>query len=203
MVKLFYQQCRIAILSVLLFSILTGLIYPCFITLLAQVFFPWKANGSLIMREQTIIGSLLLGQSFSDPKYFFPRPSSTGGFPYNALASSGSNYAMGNKTYLKIVQGRINALKAFMPKNNDLIPLDLVTASGSGLDPHISVQAALYQAGRIAKVRQLAQTDIEELIQKYIERRSLGILGEPRVNVLLLNLALDTLSSQGEHPNAN
>ena len=191
------KQLRPALVSLLLFTLITGVIYPLVVTGIAQVVFPSQANGSLILKDGKAVGSKLIGQSFDDPKYFWGRLSATGTFPYNAFnaenltASSGSNYGPLNPALIQMVQARIDALKAADPTNTAPIPVDLVTASGSGLDPHISVAAALYQLSRVAKARGMSETDVHALIDKYTEGRQFGFLGEPTVNVLELNLALD------------
>jgi potassium-transporting ATPase KdpC subunit len=195
-------QLKPAIIVLALLTLITGVIYPLAVTVIAQVAFPAQANGSLIMRDGQPIGSRLIGQSFDDPKYFWGRLSATGTFPYNAFnaaalaASSGSNYGPLNPSLLEIVQGRINALKAADPDNTRSIPVDLVTASGSGLDPHISPAAAEYQVARVARVRGLDETVVRQLVAQHTQGRDLGVLGEPRVNVLELNLALDATQSQ-------
>lgn len=190
-------QIRPAITLLAVFTIITGVIYPLIVTGFAQVVFPHQANGSLIVINGKTYGSELIGQQFSDPKYFWGRLSATGDFPYNAFnaetltGSSGSNYGPMNQALLDMVQARIDALHAADPDNTAPIPVDLVTASGSGLDPHISVAAALYQVHRVATARGMSEADITALVEKYTEGRQFGFLGEPRVNVLLLNLALD------------
>jgi potassium-transporting ATPase KdpC subunit len=195
-------QLKPAIIILALLTLITGVIYPLAVTVIAQVAFPAQANGSLIMRDGQPIGSRLIGQSFDDPKYFWGRLSATGTFPYNAFnadaltASSGSNYGPLNPSLLEMVQGRINALKAADPDNTRSIPVDLVTASGSGLDPHISPAAAEYQVARVARVRGLDETVVRQLVAQHTEGRGLSILGEPRVDVLELNLALDATQSQ-------
>ena len=181
-------QLRPALTLLALFTILTGVIYPLVITGIAQVAFPNQANGSIVVMDGKAYGSELIGQQFDDPKYFCGRPSAAG---YNAAASSGSNYGPMNPALLDAVQARIDALKAADPENTLPIPVDLVTASGSGLDPHISVAAALYQVHRVASARGLSEAEVASLVEKYTEGRQFGFLGEPRVNVLLLNLALD------------
>jgi potassium-transporting ATPase KdpC subunit len=190
-------QLRPAFFMLLIFTLITGVIYPLVVTGVAQVLFPSQANGSLIMVDGKAIGSELIGQQFDDPKYFWGRISATSTFAYNAFnaenltASSGSNYGPLNPALTEIVQTRIDALKAADPDNTLPIPVDLVTASGSGLDPHISIAAATYQVHRVAAVRGLSEAEVQSLLDEYTEGRQFGFLGEPRVNVLLLNLALD------------
>jgi len=182
---------RPAIVSLALLSVVTGLAYPALVTVIAQVVFPYQANGSLIVRDGKTVGSALIGQPFDDPKYFWGRPSATSPFGYNAGASSGSNLSPTNPDLIKAVQGRVDALRAADPGNTAPVPVDLVTASGSGLDPHISPAAALYQVERVAKARNRDRQGIAQLVERYTEGRTFGMLGEPRVNVLALNLALD------------
>lgn len=193
MFKEIFKQARIASILLVLLSLLTGLFYPLLITGIAQLAFPWKANGSLIYKNNKMIGSLLIGQFFLSPKYFWGRPSATDPFPYNSANSSGSNFGTVNQEFLNQVKLRINYLKKFDPQNNGLIPVDLITASGSGLDPEISPEAALYQVERIAKARGISKEVIENLVKKSIKKRYLGIFGEPRINVLEINLILDRL----------
>ncbi len=187
------RQFRPAIVSILVFTVITGLAYPLLITGLAQVAFPYQANGSVIIVNGKSIGSQLIGQWFDDPKYFWGRLSATSPYPDNAASSSGSNLGPSNSALADEVKARIAALKAADPGNNAPIPVDLVTSSGSGLDPNISVAAALYQAPRIARLRGLTEDQVVALINQYTQGRQLGFLGEPRVNVLELNLALDQL----------
>jgi potassium-transporting ATPase KdpC subunit len=182
---------RAAIVSLALFTVVTGLAYPVVVTVIAQLVFPHQANGSLIMKDGKPAGSALIGQPFDDPKYFWGRPSATSPFGYNAGSSVASNLSPTNADLIKAVQGRVDALRAADPGNTVPVPVDLVTASGSGLDPHISPAAALYQVGRVARARKINETVVNDLVAKHIEGRLLGLLGEPRVNVLALNLALD------------
>jgi potassium-transporting ATPase KdpC subunit len=182
------SQLRPAFFMLLIFTVITGVIYPLAVTGIAQVVFPHQANGSLIVVDGKAYGSELVGQQFDDPKYFWGRPSAAG---YNAAASSGSNYGPMNPALTDMVQARIDALKTADPNNTLPIPVDLATASGSGLDPHISVAAALYQVSRVASARGLSEAEVTPLVEKYTEVRQFGFLGEPRVNVLKLNLALD------------
>lgn len=185
------KHLRTSIISIVLFTVLTGLLYPLAVTGIAQLIFPGKANGSMIVKDGKSLGSELIGQSFSDPKYFWSRPSATGPFAYNAGASSGSNYGTLNPALLDALNRRIKDLKDADPQNTNPIPVDLVTASGSGLDPHISVAAALYQLPRVARNRNMSEEKIRTLVDQFTEDRQLGFLGEPRVNVLKLNLALN------------
>jgi len=171
-------------------TIITGLIYPLLVTGISQAIFPSQSNGSLIIVDGKAVGSELIGQQFDDPGYFWGRPSAAG---YNAAASSGSNYGPLNPALTDMVQARIDALKAADPDNTLPIPVDLVTASGSGLDPHVSVAAALYQVHRVSSARGLSEADVQSLVEQYTDARQFGFLGEPRVNVLKLNLALNAL----------
>jgi K+-transporting ATPase ATPase C chain len=185
------QHLRPALMTLLLLTILTGVVYPLVVTGIAQVVFPFQANGSLIVKGGKPVGSALIGQPFDDPRYFWGRPSATTPFGYNAGSSSGSNLSPTNPDLIKAVQGRVDALHAADPGNTAPVPVDLVTASGSGLDPHISPAAALYQVSRVARERKLDAAKVRELVEQHTEGRFLGMLGEPRVNVLALNLALD------------
>jgi potassium-transporting ATPase KdpC subunit len=184
---------RPAIVLFLILTLITGVVYPLVVTAIAQVVFPEQANGSLIIKEGRSLGSRLIGQSFNDPKYFWSRPSATAPQPYNALASTGSNLGPLNPALTDAVKSRIEALRAVDPTNTATVPVDLVTASGSGLDPQISVAAANYQAARVARARGLAAEVVRALIVAHAQGRFLGVLGEPRINVLELNLALDSL----------
>jgi K+-transporting ATPase ATPase C chain len=182
---------RVSLILLVVLTAVTGVIYPLVITGIAQVTFPAQANGSLIFKGGQPVGSALIGQPFDDPKYFWPRPSATSPFPDNAAASSGSNQGPLNPALAQAVQGRVDALRAADPGNAAPVPVDLVTASGSGLDPHISPAAALYQVPRVARERKLDVETVRALVERHIEGRTFGLLGEPRVNVLALNLALD------------
>lgn len=182
---------RPAISLFALLSIVTGLVYPFLVTGIAQTAFPGEANGSVIVRDGEAIGSRLIGQSFADPKYFWGRPSATAPMPYNGAASGGSNQGPLNPALTAAVKARIEALRAVDPDNARPIPTDLVTASGSGLDPHISPAAAAYQAARVARLRHLDPSAVGQLVEQYTDGHQWGIFGEPRVNVLALNLALD------------
>ena len=179
-----------AILIFIVLSVITGIFYPLFITGIAQVFFRNQANGSLIYQNGKPVGSSLIGQAFNDPKYFWGRISATSPVSFNAASSSGSNLGPTNPVLVEAVKARIKALKSADPDSN-LIPVDLVTSSASGLDPHISLAAAYYQSARIARLRGLSQDIINALIVKHTSGRLFGLIGEPVVNVLELNLALD------------
>jgi len=187
------KQMRPALVTLVLFTILTGVLYPLAVTGIGQLIFPQKANGSLITREGKTIGSDLIGQPFSAPGYFWGRLSATGTHAYNAALSSGSNLGPLNPALHDAVRGRLSALKSADPGNDLPVSVDLVTGSGSGLDPHISVASALYQVPRVARVRGVSAERIRQLVDQCTEGRQLGFLGETRVNVLQLNLALDTL----------
>lgn len=187
------EQSKIAFKLLLIFTVITGVIYPCLITILAQILFPFQSNGSLIIKNQEVIGSELIGQFFSDPKYFFSRPSVTKKFPYNPMYSGGSNLGPMNVLLIKEITPRITELKKTDPHNAKAIPIELITSSGSGLDPHITPMAAFYQAGRISKIRNVSINIINNLINKHIEKPQFWFLGNARVNVLKLNLALDNL----------
>jgi K+-transporting ATPase ATPase C chain len=179
----------------LLLTVVTGIVYPLLVTGVAQLAFPEKANGSLILREGGYAGSELIGQPFDDPKYFWGRLSATPDFPYNSSSSSGSNLGPSNPALVEAVKARVEALQKADPGNKSSIAIDLVTSSGSGLDPHISPAAALYQAPRVARARGLSEDRVRHLVEQFTEPRQWGFLGEPRVNVLKLNLALDHLQS--------
>jgi K+-transporting ATPase ATPase C chain len=183
---------RPALVLFVLLSALTGLLYPLAVTGAAQALFPAQAAGSLVVRDGKTVGSTLIGQNFSDPKHFWGRASATVPMPYNAGASSGSNQGPLNPALTDAVKGRIEALHAADPGNTQPVPVDLVTASASGLDPHISPAAARYQAARVARLRGMPAEHVAQLIEDHTEMPLWGVLGEPRVSVLALNLALDT-----------
>ena len=193
MIKDLLHQVRIAALALLSLTVVTGLFYPALVTGIAQVAFPFQANGSLLRHHGQIRGSALIGQAFTDPRYFWSRPSATSPFPYNAESSSGSNLGPTNPELLSQVRARVMALRPGQPGQDAPVPVDLVTSSGSGLDPHLSPAAALYQVSRVARARGLPAEMVHQLVMTHIEERQLGLLGEPRVNVLKLNLALDDL----------
>lgn len=182
-----------SIRALLFFTIVTGVAYPLLVTGIAQVAFEEEANGSLIEKDGKVIGSRLIGQPFSEPKYFWSRPSATSPMPYNAADSSGSNQGPTNPALKEAVEARIKALREAGADPKAPVPADLVTASASGLDPHISPAAAEYQVGRIAQARNVEAAKVRALVSLHTEGRQFGILGEPRVNVLNLNLALDAM----------
>jgi len=179
----------------LLLTLITGVVYPLVVTTLSQLLFPDQANGSLLKDQQgQLVGSALIGQTFSDAKYFWGRPSATSPYSYNASASSGSNLGPTNPALIEAISARIQALQAVDPQNKLPVPVDLITASGSGLDPHISPAAAEYQIKRVAKIRKLSEASVRDLVIANTEGRQFKLFGEPRVNVLQLNLALDQLA---------
>lgn len=186
---------RQAAVLLLLLTAITGLLYPLAVTGLAQLAFPHQADGSLIRRDGKPVGSTLIGQSFTDPRYFWGRPSATTPQPYDGMASGGSNLGPSNPALTDVVEARITALRAVDPGNHMPVPVDLVTASGSGLDPDISPAAALYQVNRVARVRGLPPAAVRALVTSHTQGRQFLVLGEPRVNVLRLNLALDRLAA--------
>ncbi len=175
----------------LVMTVLCGLIYPLTITGIAQLLFPRQANGSLLVREGRVLGSELIGRSFEDPRYFWPRPSATPEFAYNSAASGASNLSPSNPVLRQTIENRRRALLESDPGNPAPIPGDLLMASGSGLDPHISPEAALWQVNRIARLRGLAPQQVAALVKQHVEQRRFGVLGQPTVNVFLLNLKLD------------
>ena len=184
-------QLRPALVLFLLLSLITGLAYPLLVTGIAQLAFPAQANGSLIVKDGKAVGSALIGQPFSDPKHFWSRPSATSPMPYNAANSAGSNLGPSNPALAEAVKARIDALRAADPGNPLPVPVDLVTASASGLDPHISRAAADYQLARVARATGLSAAAVRELVERHTQGAWLGFIGEARVNVLQLNLALD------------
>lgn len=195
MTKILSKQLRPALILFGLLAVITGLLYPGVVTGLAQLFFNKQANGSLIVKNGQVVGSELIGQQFDDPQYFWGRLSDTSGEAYNASASGGSNYSVLNTGLQQQAEQRLADLKKYDATNTAAVPVDLVTASGSGLDPDISVEAAQYQANRIATYRKLPLSQVQALIQQYTEGRFLGFIGQARVNVLKLNLALDALKT--------
>ena len=184
---------RHALVLFVLLSLVTGVIYPLLVTGAARLIFPKQAAGSMIISDGKVVGSEMIGQNFSDVKYFWGRPSATSPMPYNASASGGSNQGPLNPALTDAVKGRMEALRAADPGNSAAVPVDLVTASASGLDPHISPAAGLYQAARVAKVRGVAVEKVRGLVDAQTEKPVLGFFGEPQINVLKLNLALDAL----------
>lgn len=190
-----FSVIRPALVLLGIFTLLCGIAYPLVVTGVAQAIFPTKANGSLIESGGRVVGSTLIGQPFSDPGYFWGRPSGTGPFPNNAKASSGTNQGPTNPALRDAVQTRIDALRAADPENDDPVPVDLVTASASGLDPHISPAAARYQVGRVARARGIDPKRVQALVDRHTEARLLGLLGERHVNVLELNLELGRVDS--------
>jgi potassium-transporting ATPase KdpC subunit len=194
------KEIRPAVVLVVLLTVITGLVYPLAMTGVAGVIFPYQAKGSLIEKDGTVIGSALIGQNFTDDKYFHGRPSATNtpdpkdptkniDAPYNAANSGGSNLGPTNKALIDRVKGDVDKLRQENP--NTPVPIDLVTTTGGGLDPHISPEGALFQVPRVAKARNMPEDRVRQLVQEHVEGRSLGLLGEPRLNVLMLNLALD------------
>ncbi|MFC5583028.1 potassium-transporting ATPase subunit KdpC [Rhodanobacter terrae] len=192
-----FKLLRQSFMLLLVLTVITGVLYPLAATGLSQLVFPHQANGSLIERDGKPIGSALIGQAFTDPKYFWGRPSATTPNPYNATASSGSNQGPTHSVLADAAKQRIAALRAVDPGNTAPVPVDLVTASGSGLDPEVSQAAAQYQLQRVARARGLSSAQVQALVNEYTSGRQLGILGEPRVNVLRLNLALDAPPTHG------
>ncbi|MCC6847770.1 MAG: potassium-transporting ATPase subunit KdpC [Deltaproteobacteria bacterium] len=190
------NQLKPAVLSLVMLTLVTGVAYPLAVTGIAQVLFPFQANGSLIARGDAVVGSTLVGQPFDDPKYFWSRPSATGPMAYNGAVSSGSNLGPLSDDLTTAVQGRIEALRAADPGNTAPVPIDLVTASGSGLDPNISPAAARYQAGRVARIRNVPEAAVLSLVAQHTRGRQWGFFGEPVVDVLPLNLAVDELGTK-------
>lgn len=189
---------RPAVVLLAFFTLLTGVAYPLIVTGVAQLVFPAQANGSLVRDGDRVVGSALIGQPFDEPRYFWSRPSATGPSAYNGGSSSGTNQGPLNPALREAVAGRVAALRSADPGNRAAVPIDLVTASGSGLDPHISPAAAYYQVPRVARARHLPEARVRALVDSHVEGRTFGVLGEPRVNVLLLNRALDRASGQAQ-----
>jgi K+-transporting ATPase ATPase C chain len=185
------RELRPALIVFAILTLVTGVAYPLLATVIGSVVFPSQVSGSVIERDGSAVGSRLLGQPFSSPQYFWSRPSATGPMPYNGAVSSGSNQGPLSPVLREGVTARIAALREADPDNRAPVPVDLVTASASGLDPHISIAAAEYQVARVARVRSLPATEVAALVREHTEGRTFGVLGEPRVNVLALNLALD------------
>jgi K+-transporting ATPase ATPase C chain len=192
------RNLRSAIISLGLFTVITGIVYPLLVTGFAHLVFPDEANGSLIVKDGKTIGSELIGQPFSGPEYFWGRLSSTSPVAYNAAASSGSNYGPLNPAVVDAATQRAEDLRNTDPQNTNAIPVDLVTASASGLDPHISIASALYQVTRVARERSISENEIRSLVGRFTEGRDVGFLGEPGVNVLRLNLTLNELEQSSE-----
>ena len=191
-----FSNVRPALVMIVLMTILLGALYPAAVTAIASVVFPSQASGSLIEKDGKVVGSALIGQPFSDPGHFWSRPSATGPVPYNAAASSGSNQGPLNPALMDAVTARIAAFRDADPGNTAPVPADLVTASGSGLDPHISPAAAEYQVARVARVRGVPEATVAELVRRHTHGRQWGVLGEPVVEVLPLNLALDAAGAR-------
>ncbi|OFW46151.1 MAG: potassium-transporting ATPase subunit C [Actinobacteria bacterium RBG_13_35_12] len=187
------EQIRSAILMFVILSLLTGIFYPAFITGAVYIFFPHQATGSMLYRNNKLLGSVLIGQEFTDPKYFWGRISETSPVAYNSSSSSGSNLGPSNPALIEKVKARIRALKEFDPDNTNPVPIDLVTSSASGLDPHISIAGAYYQIPRVARMRSLTEDTIKAIVNRHTNGRIFGLIGEPVVNVLELNLELDSI----------
>jgi K+-transporting ATPase ATPase C chain len=190
---MYREQIKPAVITFFLLTIITGIIYPLLVTGVAQGFFHEKADGSLIYRSGTPVGSTLIGQPFDDPRYFWGRPSTTSPVPYNAASSSGSNFGPLNPSFIDAVKSRIATIKSVDPNNKNPIPVDLITSSASGLDPHISLSGAYYQIPRVAHLRGLSEDTVRTVVQQHTSGRFLGLIGEPVVPVLEINLALDDL----------
>jgi K+-transporting ATPase ATPase C chain len=187
------EQIKSAILMFVILSLLTGIFYPAFITGAVYIFFPHQATGSMLYRNNKLLGSALIGQEFTDPKYFWGRISETSPVAYNSSSSSGSNLGPSNPALIEKVKARIRALKEFDPDNTNPVPIDLVTSSASGLDPHISIAGAYYQIPRVARMRSLTEDMIKAIVNRHTNGRIFGLIGEPVVNVLELNLELDSI----------
>jgi K+-transporting ATPase ATPase C chain len=187
------EQIKSAILMFVILSLLTGIFYPAFITGAVYIFFPHQATGSMLYRNNKLLGSALIGQEFTDPKYFWGRISETSPVAYNSSSSSGSNLGPSNPALIEKVKARIRALKEFDPDNTNPVPIDLVTSSASGLDPHISIAGAYYQIPRVARMRSLTEDMVKAIVNRHTNGRIFGLIGEPVVNVLELNLELDSI----------
>ncbi len=195
---MFMPHLRAAFLLVLIFTVITGLLYPLLVTGIAQVAFPEKANGSLIHKDGRIVGSRLIGQQFTAPQYFWSRPSATTPYAYNGGSSTGTNYGPLNPALLDVAKQRLQDLRSADSTSTSPVPVDLVTSSGSGLDPDISVAAALYQVHRVSRSRNIPEDFVRRIVEEHTQGRQLGFLGEPRVNVLELNLALDEIHQSAQ-----
>jgi K+-transporting ATPase ATPase C chain len=195
---MFREQIKPAVMTFFLLTIITGIIYPLLVTGIAQGFFREKANGSLIYRNGKPIGSALIGQPFDDPRYFWGRPSATSPVPYNAASSSGYNFGPLNPSFIDVVKSRVAIIKSVDPNNKNPIPVDLITSSASGLDPHISLAGDYYQIPRVARLRGLSEDTVKTVVQRHTSDRFLGLIGETVVPVLELNLALDELMKKNE-----
>jgi K+-transporting ATPase ATPase C chain len=193
------EQLRPALVILALLTLITGIVYPLLVTAIAQIVWAHEANGSIVLRDGKAVGSELIGQPFDDPRYFWGRPSATGPVAYNAAASTGSNLGPTNPAHLAAVKSRIELVRQAHPDPSGPVPVDPVTASGSGLDPHISPAAAEYQAARVAQARGMSPQRVRQLVAAHTTGRTLGVLGEPRVHVLALNLALDEVSRSAEN----
>jgi K+-transporting ATPase ATPase C chain len=187
------EQIKSAILMFVILSLLTGIFYPAFITGAAYIFFPRQATGSMLYQNNKLLGSVLIGQEFTDPKYFWGRISGTSPVAYNSSSSSGSNLGPSNPTLIEKVKSRIRVLKEFDPDNTNPVPIDLVTSSASGLDPHISIAGTYYQIPRVARMRGLTEDTVKAIVNRHTNGRIFGLIGEPVVNVLELNLELDSI----------
>ncbi len=190
------KMLRQSVVALVVLGVIVGVVYPLAVTGVSQAFFSHKAGGSMIVQDAKIVGSELIGQPFSDPGYFWSRPSATAPIPYNAAASSGSNLGPTNPALLKAVEERIQVLRATDPGSIEPVPVDLITSSGSGLDPHISPAATEYQVERVARARGMTAEAVRALVAEHTKGRLWGVFGEPRVSVLALNLALDELSER-------
>jgi potassium-transporting ATPase KdpC subunit len=197
---MYIKQLKSAFLVFLVLTVITGILYPLAVTAIAQILFHVQANGSIVLKDGKPVGSLLIGQQFNDPKYFWGRLSATSPVPYNGASSSGSNFGPLNTSLRQRVESRIKLLRNADPENKNLIPVDLVTSSASGLDPHISAAAAMYQVPRVARIRGISEEAVTNIVMRNVQSRFLGIIGEQVVNVLKLNIAMDTYGSEVKVP---